>query len=363
MANLIARMTRGAATVQCRHVRPVPPAAATGLVARIYAEVERDFGMLAPPVALHSPAPQVLAACWLMLRETLLAEGTLGRRTREVVATGVSLSNSCPYCVDVHGSALTGMLRDGDARAVGEDRPDDIGDPELRAIDHWARRAPADDDGRPALSAAAAPELLGVAVTFHYLNRMVNIFLPPSPLPPLPAAARRVADRVTARLMGGLARRRCAPGASLGLLPAAPAPADLAWADGTTISAALARAYAAVEEGGRRAVPERVRDLVLARLADWDGEPSGISSRSWLDEALVELPVREQPAGRLALLTAFASYQVTDAVLDGYRRAHPGDARLIECTAWASLMAARRAGALMQRSGTPRGGGEPASHS
>lgn len=38
--------------------------------------------MLAPPVALHSPAPEVLAASWVMMREILIVPGTVDRTTK-----------------------------------------------------------------------------------------------------------------------------------------------------------------------------------------------------------------------------------------------------------------------------------------
>ena len=77
----------------------------------MYRQVERDFGMLAPPVALHSPAPEALAAVWVILRESLVATGLAGRPGKEAVAATISLANSCPYCVDVHGATLMGLLK------------------------------------------------------------------------------------------------------------------------------------------------------------------------------------------------------------------------------------------------------------
>src|SRR5690606_8869078 len=53
----LSRMTAPGALAQVRHVTPVRPRAARGLVAEVYAGLERDFGMLAPPVILHSPVP------------------------------------------------------------------------------------------------------------------------------------------------------------------------------------------------------------------------------------------------------------------------------------------------------------------
>ena len=37
---------------QVRHLSPVRPRHADGLVGQVYRQVERDFGMLAPPIAL-----------------------------------------------------------------------------------------------------------------------------------------------------------------------------------------------------------------------------------------------------------------------------------------------------------------------
>ena len=82
---------------QVRYVSPVRPGAAQGLVGRVYEQVEREFGVLAPSLVLHSPAPQVLAASWLMLRETLLVVRKVERAAKEAVATTVSLGNACPW--------------------------------------------------------------------------------------------------------------------------------------------------------------------------------------------------------------------------------------------------------------------------
>jgi hypothetical protein len=52
----------------------------------------------------------------------------------------------------------------------------------------------------------------------------------------------------------------------------------------------------------------------------------------------------DRPAGRLALLTALASYQVDRSVVRQFRAGWPDDSTLVELTAWASLAAARRVG-------------------
>lgn len=342
VGTLLARATRRTVLAHVRHVRPVAAHRADGLVARVYAQVEQDFGMLAPPVALHSPAPQVLAASWAMLRETLVATGAAGRPAKETVAAAVSVANRCPYCVDVHGAALVGLLPTLDGTGPAVDRLDDG---EWGPLSRWARQpSPHGPAGPPPAPPDQLPELVGVAVVFHYLNRMVNVFLQDSPLPAAPSVARGMVQRTAARVMGTLARRHRTPGAALPLLPEVTPPADLAWAGPTVLAEAMARSYAAIGDAGRQVVPAGVRELVVARCADPQDGPTGVSARPWVDAAVTALPPAERPAGRLALLTAFASYQVTDAVVADFRAHHPGDDALVTVTAWAALTAARRYG-------------------
>jgi AhpD family alkylhydroperoxidase len=349
MGVIMIRGTRRAAAAQVRHVAPVRLPAARGQVATVYAQIERDFGMLAPPLSLHSPAPGPLAACWLMLRETLLAKGAVDRVTKEVVATAVSLGNTCPYCVDVHGSTLLALDRPGESAAIVSGRLDRIADPDLRDIAQWARASGnrrAIGLRRLQLPPEAAAEIVGVAVVFHYINRMVNLFLAESPFPAgLPTGPRAVVKRVFGRLLRPMARSARDPGDSLDLLPAAPLAEDLAWAAGSpTIGAAFARAAAAIDGAGGRSVPASVRHLVESRLSAWDGAPVG-PSRAWLAEAVSALPAADRPAGRLAMLAGLASYQLTGADVDALRAGGAGDRELIEIASWASMSAARRVGA------------------
>ncbi|MEJ2856048.1 MULTISPECIES: carboxymuconolactone decarboxylase family protein [unclassified Saccharothrix] len=307
---------------QVRHVAPVRPGAATGLVAVVYADVEADFGMLAPPVALHSPAPVALAASWALLRETLVASGRAPRAVKEAVAASVSRSNACPYCVTVHTATLEGLTT-----TTFED------------VEAWADRS---SPVRP-VPVDQLPELLGVAVAFHYLNRVVNVFLGESPLP---ANAPAPARKFLGRFMGAGARGDRPPGTSLRLLPEGTPQADLAWSsDHPVIGEALARIAAAFDAGGSRALPAPVRELVLDRLAAWDGTPPGLS-RAWVVEAVAGLPAEHRPAATLALLVALASYQVDDDVVAAVGG---DDARLVELVSWSAFAAARRMAGLLHR--------------
>jgi AhpD family alkylhydroperoxidase len=337
---------RSLSFAQVRRISPARGAAADPRVSRIYQEMERVFGVISPPVALHSPAPDMMAASWAMNYETMLAPGLVDRPLKEAIATAVSVGNTCPYCVTIHGMLLRSHDHAKDADAIQGDQTGRVADPAVRAISEWARasvRADTAAEHEPPFPAAHAPEAVGVVTVFHYSNRMVNVFVRDAPLPPMaPTASLRVALPILSRRMRSGARNEAAPGASLDLLPDAPLPPAFSWAAGNpSIAAAFARAGAAIEAAGRRSVPSAVRELVLADLADWDGQPKGVS-RAWVEEAVRVLPAEERPAGRLALLVAFASYQVDDKVVDAVRAGGATDAALVELVSWASLAAAGR---------------------
>ena len=341
---------------QIRYVSIVPPGEARGIVADVYAQAERDFGMLAPPLVLHSPAEGPLAACWVMLRESLLAQGASDRAARETVAAAVSLGNSCPYCVAVHGAVLSGLDHEPEAAVIASDRLGAITDPALRDLAVWARSTGRRNGGRPPAlpySAEQMAELSAVAVTFHYLNRMVTVFCEESPLPgAVPAGLAGGLMRVLGRYLGHAARSAPQPGASLDLLPdplpdAEAATGDLRWAAASgSITKAFARADTAIEAAARRTVPEPVRELVRGELAGWDGRRRGLD-RSWADDAVSGLPVADRIPGRLALLTAFTPHQIAQTDIGEFCRGGFTDRELIELTAWASMAAANQAGAWL----------------
>src|SRR5437879_5462162 len=107
---------------QFRYVTPVPTETATGVVAEVYAQIAADFGMARMPVLMTlSPAPDVLAAAWAVVRESLLA-GDAPRIGKEVVALGVSMVNKCPFCVAAHTTLLhaTGDHRLAETIARGD---------------------------------------------------------------------------------------------------------------------------------------------------------------------------------------------------------------------------------------------------
>src|SRR5215211_7257631 len=98
-------------------VRHVDAAARDPRTLAVRQQIARDFGMLAPPFALHVPAPDVLSAFWAMFRESTFGP-RVDRATKEAVAATVSMINACPYCVDAHTTMLHALGDRGPAAAI-----------------------------------------------------------------------------------------------------------------------------------------------------------------------------------------------------------------------------------------------------
>jgi AhpD family alkylhydroperoxidase len=332
---------------------PVARRGAAGRIAEVYRALGREFGVHAEPIVLHSPDPDLLCGAWSVTRETLVAAGRVERPVKEAVATAVSAINECPYCVHAHAAMLAGAGEREAAMRLESGRLGDVDDPRLAEAVRWAAatRSPGAAVLRePPFGCEQAPEMIGTAVLFHYVNRAVSVFAGESPLPGGARALRTpllggMVMRAAGRRFRRFARARPAPGGSLGLLPeAAPAP-DMAWAGPSgPIAEAWARFAAVVERAGEAALPESARALVSERLDAWDGTDPGLG-RAWVDAAVAALPAGDRPAAALALLAVFAPYRVDAVVVEGYRSAAGADdALLVGAVAWPSLAAARRVG-------------------
>jgi AhpD family alkylhydroperoxidase len=334
-----------------QHVTPVAPDAAEGLVADVYAQLRREF-QIAPPLTLHSPAPRILAGAWSVTRESQIVPGRLPRPMKEAISASVSHINTCPYCVDAHTGLLHGAAKHDVAASIRNGQPESIADDRTRELVRWAlaTRSPGDPViTSPPFSPEEAPEAIGTALAYHYVNRMVHVFLGDDLLP-LPSGFRGIARRVFGATFGKrMVRRGGEPGASLDLLPDASLPDDLRWAQSNpAIAGAWARFAAVVEEAGQRVLPEPVRAQLMTQLAEWKGEDPGMSA-AWVEDAVASLDEAHRPAARFVLLVAFASYRADDSTVEAFRATTPRDSDLVEAAAWAAFQAARRIGSWLQK--------------
>jgi AhpD family alkylhydroperoxidase len=329
-----------------KHVGVVPLRGAKGVTRELYDQARKEVGMLPEPVTMFSASPELLVATWAPFRESLLATGHAPRVVKEAVAAQVSSLNQCPYCVDAHTIFLYGGGAGALATSLLSGAAELDGDPHLRAVAGWA----AANITRPAEALPApfppeqVPEIVGTLVEFHFLNRVIDVLLTGTFLPGS-EKAHKVARKVAGKVFAKRVRAQRAPGASVGLTAGNPLPADLAWAaPQPAIAAAYANLAAAAGAAAQRVVTPAVANLVTGRVAQWDGRFPG-PSKAWLDQATAGLADADQPAARLALLTALAPFQVTDDDVEDYREHRPTDAELLDLLTWAAFTAARTIGA------------------
>jgi AhpD family alkylhydroperoxidase len=327
-------------------LQTTPPNAAAGLTAAVYAQINHDMMNVPPPFTIHSPSPALLAGLWSIFRETLVA-GRVDRGLKEGIATAISEINRCTWCVDSHAIALYATGNGDSLRWLQQHRnaqPNGLQSPLTHQLMTWAlatRTPSATVLSQPPFEQRDAAEIIGTALTFHYLNRIVNALLVESPF-----TQQGWQKTLLQRGVGLIFRQRTSlttlSGTTAAFLPEADLPPDFAWAAGTpAIAAAFARFAKVVDDGGRRALPDAVRRVVGGYVSQWQGDDPGLSRR-WVDEALRPLEPAHQPAARLALLGAIAPHQIDASIVNAYRGEGMTDTAVVEALAWAGFAAAQR---------------------
>ncbi|MGC2192568.1 MAG: carboxymuconolactone decarboxylase family protein [Candidatus Dormiibacterota bacterium] len=99
-------------------VHLVEESEAEGLVQEVYQDIMTSRKLARVPNYWKALAnqPAVLAVTWEKLK-TVMAEGALDRRTKQIIAVAVSATNNCDYCLQSHTDALR-SLGLGDAELV-----------------------------------------------------------------------------------------------------------------------------------------------------------------------------------------------------------------------------------------------------
>ncbi|GHD22953.1 carboxymuconolactone decarboxylase family protein [Streptomyces galbus] len=317
------------------------PRAATGRVAGVYGQLARDFGLRAPDTfVVLSPVPELLAATWALMRESLIA-GPGDRTGKELVALGVSRANRCPFCVDAHTVLLhaTGDHALAERLARGE-RPADEAHARVLEWGERSRVPGALDDGPYPFPRAHLPGYVGTALAFHFINRVVSALVGEDLLPGRAQrlrAVRSLAGRALARTV----RRSAPPGDALTLLDR-PDPGEApAWAGGTPVGSAYA-ALLRTAMAGADLLDTDDQDLVEETLVDWDGSHPPL--------ALPGFPGRrERPGARLVLLAALAPYRITDEDVAAWRRPDHTDDCLVRLVALGAFLAVDRVESALGR--------------
>ncbi|GID27616.1 carboxymuconolactone decarboxylase family protein [Paractinoplanes brasiliensis] len=313
-----------------RFFTPPKPA---GLAARVNDQLREDFLGPLPAFQALSPAADVMAATWSLMRESLLAdaEPPADRAERELVAAVVSRANRCRFCLDAHVTLLHGLGEHDLAERVA--RGDPLPGARHAELARWATagRTPR----KSAWTSPYGPHLTGTALTFHFLNRMVSALLAPDLLPGglqrLPAV-RSVGGRLVARS----ARRPKEPGRSLNLLPAATSPPP-AWSGRTPVGTAYAALFDTAGRGGSL-LGDAARETVVATVRWEDGRHPGRPAE-WATDLVRGLPATDRVGARIALLAAFAPYAISAGDVGLWQLSHPAEADLVRLVAFGAITA------------------------
>jgi len=330
-----------------KYIKPASRPPMDGFVKEIYSQIKHDFGAVVEPFSLHSPYPKVLGGVWAACRETELITDVVPCNAKELIASTVSQINQCPYCVDAHTIMLNAEGEHEVARLLSNDAANDISDPKLKALYEWASstRSPKSDIIlAPPFSLEEAPEIIGMAVFYHYINKMANVFLGETPLPLNVSWMKITLKRIAGWYFSLSAKRSKSYGESLKFIPDARLPEEMAWAEGSpAISKAFAGFSAVIDEAGNSILTDEVRQCVEKYINSWSGEDPGMS-RQWVDQAIQELDEESKPVGRLVLTASIAPYQVDEQMIALFHSTHPSDEALLGAIAWGSFTVAKRIG-------------------
>ena len=332
-----------------KYITPVRPDAASGLVGDVYNQIKCDFGAVVEPFAVHSISPRLLAAVWAVCRESELV-GVVPREVKEAVAVKISKMNQCSYCVDAHLVMLHALRAHSTARELSHQAISDRF-PDLFATTAMCGQRSTGETA--SFTPKEVPEMIGTAVFFQYINRIVTVLLGETPLPFTQQWLKGILLRGGGWFHSFAARRAKAPGESLAFLPEAALPDDLSWAStNPALAGALARLAHEIEQEGRSALPAETLSFASEFIQDWQGEARQID-RDSVEVAIAQLSPGQAGPARLVLLTALAPHEVDERVIFEFIDPQQDQQRLLGALSWASFTAARRMGScLSARAGT-----------
>jgi hypothetical protein len=284
---------------------------------------------------------------WCGGRELVMAHGHYSREVKESLGVSFAQTNGCSYCEDMMVSVVYGSSDEKFARDLRNGDHQGVEDPELRALHEWAKNYRSVGSSilrNPPFGAEQAPEMIGVAFMFNYLNRYVKVFFDGTPLNPMfgSHAIKSGMFKAFGNELRSTVTKQLDYGRAAALLPPAELPQDISWAETDDhIAEPIAKWAAAIEEAAAPGIPERVREVVSSAVSQWHGEPMGLS-RSWIEPHLGGLTDAEYAAAKVGLLTALSPTQISDDVIDHYRNHFEGDAALVSLVSWAAFTATRR---------------------
>lgn len=329
-----------------KYIKKIPPKQATGELKKIYDMIGKSWsGPMPGPWLMLASTPELLNVIWINAALNMFS-GSLKHDEWNVIAASISKMNRCPYCLEAHGMLIDAYASNDTAKYIEMGRIDRIEDPYFKSLAEWSfsttTKAPIISN--PPFNIDKAPEAIMTVLSFHLINRMVNIFLYESgmPVPELFGLKKLMASLAKPMMRKMIDSMVFDEKELLSLAPMSTLPADMPWAKtNRRVAEAVTRQATAFERVGNETVPKPVRDLLNHQLEFWDGNNVS-ASQEWINDTLSKLDDGLKPIGKLVLLTAFASYKVDKQIVEDVQIVLPGDSNLVKTVAYASFATARK---------------------
>lgn len=332
------------------YISAIKPSKATDTVKEVYDQLKTEMGDVVEPISLHALLPDLLLGIWGILRETVVVEDHVKRSVKEAVGAAVSSVNDCPYCVDAHTIMILGLKDKVVANAIVKKDPNLITDDSVKEIVRWSFSSKDFDSSLvldPPFSREMAPEIIGTAVFFHYLNRMVTIFLGPTILPMNVSFLKGVMKSMAAKMFSGVLSEDKKPGEIMNGMANSP---DFFWAiSNARVAYTFSYFQKTLESTAEKNIPVEVRNFLCDQIEEWNGADLELN-----DQKLASLTAHFSKENRLLAsmlyLTAFSPHKIRHYHFEEFKATNIGDdAFILSALAWASFSTATRIGKQLGR--------------
>lgn len=333
-----------------RYVDAVPTKQVSGLLAKIYKQVDEDF-FVNGSLTSHSAVPELMAGVWIGGREAIIQPGELDQKTKEAMAATLSRVNDCPYCGDMLISLVHSAGDKQAAKSIFTGDETNLNDSLLESRLRWVEDAATPGSELPVSAPfpdQAMPEAIGTIVAMGHVNRFSHVVMDGSPVPFGQSKGKYAALSLFSKELTDVVNRELVPGRSLELLPPALLPADMEWATSNPrIADAMSRWAAVINQYALPEIPKAVQAVLADYLSEWRGEKMPLS-RAWLDEATAELSKPDQNIAKLCLVVAIAPWQFSEDLIEPIAGDTEGaKQRVVKILNFAAFSGARRLGEVI----------------
>ena len=336
--------------MQINYIKYISKNNTKGKLKLLYKHIELNFGKLAEPFVLHSINQNITAGVWAMLYETVLVDGKINRSIKETIATCISEVNSCNYCVDAHSIMIFGTDKTLQNNITniknGNTKPQSKED----KIILWAlnnlnfenviiQNAP--------FSKQEAPEIIGTAVLFHYINRMVTLFAGDTPLPT--TKMRGFVMNIASKFIFGKAiRKKKMAGESLTFIDKGLNNKPFEWAD---TSANINSAFQSFKQQTEKNIEKILSSELITLLRNFSTNLDLISQSfgtNQLDSFLLKVEPSERDIAEFCYLTMFDSHKIHDKHFTNLKQQIKKDEDILQIAAFSSMLISESIGEKLQ---------------